>query len=199
MRDHFELWPTPQSAGDTITLVASLLDRDMTAEDYTTGTVTVTNNSASVVGSGTTWTAAMVGRWFQANEDQYWYRIATFTDTTHITLESVFEGSTKVGDTYIIGETPEIPPELHELLPHGVAADFYAGPRKEFASAQSHNNYFFTGDFNNPSRDSRSVAGGLLNAIRIYSKRGDSHIIHKNLGQFNRFDEIWSDTLSSSI
>jgi hypothetical protein len=199
MRDHFEVWPIPAAAGDTITLVASLLDRDMTQEDYTTGTVTVTNNSATVEGAGTTWTAAMVGRWFQANEDQYWYRINSFTDADTITLESVFEGSTKAGDTYTIGEVPEIPPELCELIPHGVAADFYAGPRKDFAAAQAHNNYFWTGDFTNPQRNAKYAASGLLGAINLYSKRGTSAVIDKNIGMKDLFDDRWTATLSSTI
>jgi hypothetical protein len=202
IRDHFELWPIPQTAGETITLVCSMLDRDMTIEDYTTGTVTITNNSASVVGDATTWTAGMVGRWFQGNADQHWYRIASFTDTTHITLESVFEGSTVAGDTYTIGEVPEIPPELCELIPHGVAADFYAGPRKDFNSAQSHNNYFWTGDYVNSSRDPRASAGGLINALRAYSHRGSGKIIHKDLGSIDYtelYDDRWTTTLSSTI
>lgn len=199
MRDHFELWPIPQATGDTITLVASMLDRDMTQEDYTTGTVTVTNNSASVVGSGTIWTSAMVGRWFQANEDQYWYRIASFTDTTHITLESVFEGTTKAGDTYIIGETPEIPPELHMLLPYGAAADFFAGPRHDPSTAQAYNNYFWTGDFNNSQRFVNNAVAGVLGAQKTYSKRGEGAIIKKNLGIADLYDERWTSTLSSTI
>ena len=199
MRDHFELWPIPQADDDTITLVASMLDRDMTNEDYTTGTVTVTSNSATITGSGTTFTAEMVGRWFQANVNQYWYRIASFATATSIALESVFEGNTLAGDTYIIGETPEIPPELHELLPHGAAADFYAGPRKDFVAAQAHNNYFFTGDFNNNSRQTENAIGGLLGAIKRYSRRGGGRVIDRGTEVVNRFDERFSSTLSSTI
>lgn len=199
MRDYFELWPIPVSDGDTITLISNLLDRDMTQEDYTTGTVTVTNNDATITGAGSTWTADMAGRWFQATVDQYWYRLATFTSATGMELESVFEGITKAGDTYIIGEVPEIPSELHELIPHGVAADFYAGPRKDFAAAQSHNNYFWTGDFFNNERRPSLVSGGLINAKRRYSKRGTSSIIRKSGGQHNKYDERWGSTLSSTI
>jgi len=199
MRDHFEIWPIPQEDGNTITLIASMLDRDMTAEDYTTGTVTVTNNSATVVGSGTTWTASMVGRWFKANSDQYWYRIASFTDTTHITLETVFEGSTLIGDTYVIGEIPEIPPELCAVIPYGVAADFYAGPRHDPATAQAYNNYFWTGDFNNSSRSLKNAVGGVLGAEKLYAKRGsDARIVKKTDTQY-LYDERWSSELSSTI
>jgi hypothetical protein len=55
--------------------------------DYVTGTVTVTAVTGAVVGSGTTFTAAMVGRGFKAAGQASWYRVKSFTDTTHITIE----------------------------------------------------------------------------------------------------------------
>jgi len=199
MRDHFELWPTPQTAGETITIIASLLDRDMTIEDFTTGTVTVTNNDATITHSATGFTAAMVGRWFATDVDGLWYRLATFTDTANMELESVFEGSTASGESYTIAESPEIPSELHSLLPHYAAAQFYSGPRKDFTAAQSHMNFFWTGDFANSSRRPSNAAGGLLDAIRRYSRRSDSKLIDKGSKSVSRFNERWSSTLSSSI
>ena len=199
MRDHFELWPIPTAANNTITLLSNILDRDMTIEDVTTGTVTVTANDATITHSGTSFTAAMVGRWFQTDNDGLWYRIASFTDTSNMELESVFEGSSAAAQAFTIGEIPEIPPELHEILPHGVASDFYAGPRKDFTAAQAHNNYFWTGDFNNSNRDTDKVAGGLLAAVKKYSRRGNSKVIEGIGGGVNRFDERWSSTLSSAI
>lgn len=56
--------------------------------DYTTGTVTVTTGTGAVVGSGTTFTSGMVGKGFKATGHTKWYRVATFTDTTHITIEN---------------------------------------------------------------------------------------------------------------
>jgi hypothetical protein len=78
--------------------------------DYTTGTVTVTVTSGAVVGSGTTFTEGMVGRGFKALGHTKWYRVATFTDTTHITIEddlddvdSVYSGGAIAGGaTYTI-------------------------------------------------------------------------------------------------
>ena len=200
MRDHFELWPIPGASGDTITLVASMLDRDMTIEDITTTTVTVTNNDATITHVGTSFTAVMVGRWFQTTDDQHWYRIASFTDTANMELETVFEGTTASGASYTIGESPEIPPELHEILPHGAAAEFYGGPRKDFSAAQAHNNYFYTGDYVNSSRDPVNAVGGLLAAVQKYSLRGETKIINKNRKRINRFDDRRSSgSLSSTI
>lgn len=55
--------------------------------DYETGTVTVTVTTGAVVGNGTTFTSDMVGRGFKADGHTDWYRVKTFTDTTHITIE----------------------------------------------------------------------------------------------------------------
>ncbi|HEX8196350.1 MAG TPA: hypothetical protein VF571_09195 [Pyrinomonadaceae bacterium] len=55
--------------------------------DYTTGTVAVTTGTGAVVGTGTTFTSAMVGKPFKATGHTAWYRVATFTDATHITIE----------------------------------------------------------------------------------------------------------------
>ena len=55
--------------------------------DYITGTVTITAVTGAVVGSGTTFTSAMVGRGFKATGHSTWYRVKTFTDTTNIVIE----------------------------------------------------------------------------------------------------------------
>lgn len=197
-RDDFGLWPIPAAAGDTITFLASMVDRDMTIEDYTTGTVTVTENDETIAGADTVWTAAFTGRWFKSTVDGIWYRIASFTSGISMELETVFEGSTAAGGTYTIAEVPEIPPEIHEIIPHGVAADFYAGPAKDFSAAQAHTNFFFTGDYNNSSRKMINAGGGLLDAMKRYSFRSDSKVINRK-GKRSKFDERWSSELSSTI
>lgn len=55
--------------------------------DYTTGTVTVTVTTGAVVGVGTTFTSAMVGKGFKASGHTSWYRVKTYTDATHIVIE----------------------------------------------------------------------------------------------------------------
>jgi len=73
-----------------------------TVAPYETGTVTVTNNSKTVIGSSTTFTAAMVGRKFRAASQNAYYRIAAYVSATEITLEAVFQGTTASGATYSI-------------------------------------------------------------------------------------------------
>lgn len=78
--------------------------------DYTTGTVTVTVTTGAVVGSGTTFTAAMVGKGFKADGHSAWYRVKTYTDATHITIEDDNDdltsaytgGAIGAGATYVI-------------------------------------------------------------------------------------------------
>jgi hypothetical protein len=54
--------------------------------DYTTGTVAV-DVSGTVTGTGTTFTAAMVGKGFKATGMTNWVRVATYSSATSITVE----------------------------------------------------------------------------------------------------------------
>lgn len=118
--DQFGIWPTPAaSTASAGTLLYEHAMRDMSADDYTTGTVSVTAGSAAVVGSSTTWTANMVGRTLfvtDGSADGMGYKVSAFTDTTHITLENNYGGATGSGKAYSIGEVPDIPEEFHEAL-----------------------------------------------------------------------------------
>ena len=55
--------------------------------DYTTGTVTITVTTGAVVGDGTTFTAAMVGRGFKAEGHDVWYRVKSYASATSIVIE----------------------------------------------------------------------------------------------------------------
>lgn len=66
---------------------------------YSTGTVTINNGDTEVVGSGTTWTSGMVGRYI--NLDGLWYEITGFTDTTHLDIAE-YEGDNLSGSAYVL-------------------------------------------------------------------------------------------------
>ena len=55
--------------------------------DETSGTVTVDVTTGVVTGSSTAFTAAMVGKPFKATGHTTWYRVATYTSSTSITIE----------------------------------------------------------------------------------------------------------------
>ncbi len=86
--------------------------------DYTTGTVTVTVTTGAVTGSGTTFTAAMVGKGFKALGHTLWYRIKTYSSATAIVIEDDKDDETSAytggaigaGATYVIeANTPVTP------------------------------------------------------------------------------------------
>lgn len=118
--DQFGIWPVPQAA-NTATIGFEANMRDMTADDYSTGTVTMIANSPAVVGAGgAAFTAAMVGRTLFVDPsggtgDGSGYKVASFTDTTHITLENNYAGAAG-SYNYLIGQVPDIPDEFHEAL-----------------------------------------------------------------------------------
>jgi len=56
--------------------------------DYTTGTVAVVADTGVVTGSGTTFTAAMVGKPFRADGHSKWYRVKSRTSNTEIVIEN---------------------------------------------------------------------------------------------------------------
>lgn len=89
--------------------------RGSTNANYTTGTITVTNGDATIVGSGTSWatsTNAEVGEYIKL-PDNKWYKITTVTDNTHIEIEIDYPGSTLSGQSYTISPWGEIQGQLN--------------------------------------------------------------------------------------
>lgn len=77
--------------------------------DHTTGTVTVKNNSKTVVGSTTAWTKAMVGRKFRVDADGDVYKIESVDSATLLTLTREYQGTGGSGKSYtVLGETKVI-------------------------------------------------------------------------------------------
>lgn len=70
------------------------------SDAYSTGTVTISNGDTTVVGSGTTWTSAMVGR--EIFLDGFWYEITARTDNTHIDIAFPYTGTNLAGATYVL-------------------------------------------------------------------------------------------------
>ena len=126
--DQVYLYPTPTSSSNTITMYYHKRVKAMTFDNYTTGTVDIiTNGATAVTGSGTTWTAPMIGRFLSvtpsatatADGDGIWYEIDTRTSDTVIGLKRNYQGTsltTGASASYIIGEMPTIPEPYHELL-----------------------------------------------------------------------------------
>jgi hypothetical protein len=115
----FKIQPVPSTTGNLITLRGRLNTKELTIADYTAGSiVSVANGGTAVVGSGTTWTADMVGRYIQITEttaanggDGFWYEIGAWTSATAITLTKPYEGTAIAAGTaaYTIGQVSAIP------------------------------------------------------------------------------------------
>lgn len=70
---------------------------------YTTGTITLTQNSAVVVASGVTWTSAnTIGKYLLDRRSGHYYLIVSREDSTHITLGESYQGNTASSLEYII-------------------------------------------------------------------------------------------------
>ena len=70
---------------------------------YKTGTVSVTNGSATVTGSGTGWSAEIAaGDLFTIVGDNAWYEVASVGSNTSITLSANYAGTTGSGKSYAI-------------------------------------------------------------------------------------------------
>ena len=117
-------YPTPATSSNTITMPYRLLSRNLVVADYTTGTITTaTNAGTTIVGSGTTWTSQMAGRFIRitradgaATGDGEWYEISSVTNTTTLVLRKKYQGTTlaAASATYTIGEMPDLPRDFHQ-------------------------------------------------------------------------------------
>jgi len=124
------IFPTPTSASNTITFVYKATERDLGIAKYTTGTVTLTNGSQTVTGSGTTFTNAMVGRYLtstDAGADGLIYRISSYASATSISLEQYYAGSTVAGATYEIFQVFNLPEDMQMLPAYFALAEYYRG------------------------------------------------------------------------
>lgn len=122
------VFPIPASSSNTFTINYKQRITDLSQDDYTTGTVAVTNGSTTVTGTTTVWTSQMAGRWIQfasgSGGDNNWYKIASVASATSLTLVNQYQGETDTSVNYIIGEVPLLP-EDYQDLPHYRAASIY--------------------------------------------------------------------------
>ncbi len=138
-KDQFGIWPIPSgSTSNAIKLVYEPAEKFMTQDDFSTGTVTVTNGSATITHSATGFTQNMVGRFFQTtdNSDGTWLKVVTFNSTSSLTLENVYEGIGGAGKTFLIGEMSTLPGELHDSLVDFCLHKYYLRNKDSAAAAE---------------------------------------------------------------
>ncbi len=205
-RDDFGVWPIPRTLYNA-NCYYHYRDRNLLVDDYISGSITLTQNSNKVTGSSTTFTPAMVGRWLEVTDTTvpgqgYFYRIAHYTSATQVEFDSLWQGATTSGITgYRIGETPEIPEDLHMYLPDGITGGYLKDVRKDLDNGQAFLNSFWTGDLTNKSRkeDDEDISGGLIGGMKAYSDRQDERIINRGDTDINPYRwEPWGVKLSST-
>lgn len=121
------LFPIPSSdLDDALSISYEPQHTELTQADFTTGSVTVENESVTITHSGTSFTPQMVGRYFQVTDgtDGRWYRIAAYVSSSSLTLENYYEGITGSGRSFRIGEVMKIP-QAYQDAPVFYALDRY--------------------------------------------------------------------------
>lgn len=202
-RDDFGVWPIPQTSYSG-KLTYRYRDRNLSVADYTEGTISVTQSSGTITGSGTTFTSAMIGRWLEVTDTTaqgqgYWYRVTGYTSATSITVSPVWNAPTATGLSYRIGEVPAMPDELHVALSDGATADFYAGMRKDLTTASLFENRYWTGDANNSSRKEgdSTIAGGIIGGVNRYVSRDNTRVIKRKQRLNPLQTKVFATSLSS--
>lgn len=140
-RNEIGLWPIPSqdtSAGLIISYEPRLAD--MSVDDVTNITVSVSNASPTVTGTG--FLPNMVGMWFSVTDgtDGNWYQITAQSATT-LTLENGYQGITESSATCIIGSAADIPEDYHLGMVYYACMNYYL-KRKDNGQAS-----FFQGMF----------------------------------------------------
>lgn len=92
---------------------------------YSTGTVTVTNGSTTVTGSGTNWQGNLKVGWMFVGPDFLSIGIANIVSDTEITLTRPYQGSTQSDQTYEAFSTRSIDAALFAQLQQ-IATNFQA-------------------------------------------------------------------------
>ena len=117
--DEISTFPTPSESVSSGLIIAYVPKAgNMSAEDYSTGSVAVVQDSTTVTGTGTTFTSSMVGRTFRltGESDPYDYKIASYTSGTVISLEEPMVGLSVSGASYLIGDAPNVPVEFQDCI-----------------------------------------------------------------------------------
>lgn len=86
--------------------------------DYETGSVTATNGSRTITGSGTTFESKHEGWYiyFKADSPLNWYKINNFTSTSQIELDVPYQGTTGSSKEYVLRKFDYIlPTEIWDI------------------------------------------------------------------------------------
>jgi hypothetical protein len=138
--DEVALWPIPSAdVTNGLRFYYQVQDPFLSVEDIVsselspTQTCTITNGSATVTSTGTTFTAQLKGLWFQLTgvTNTTWYEIVDVPTSSTLTLKSAFVGISGASQNFRIGQMPIIPQEYHDALVHYALWLFFSGKSNE--------------------------------------------------------------------
>jgi len=128
-------FPIPSTSNLTITYVYITKQKDLSIVDYTTGTITsIANAGVAVVGSSSSWTTKMAGRFIRFTDsdtantgDGEWYEILSVTNSTTLTLLTPYNGTSIAAGTaaYTIGQMSLIPEDYHLQPIYEIVAEYW--------------------------------------------------------------------------
>ncbi len=120
------IYPKVSTAGYTIKVLCTVNPVAMETEDYSTGSIAVTNGDETVTGTGTAWTT-YVKAGCKIKINRKWYEVASVTDNTHLELTKKYQGTTESGiTTYKTGDAPVLPENYHSILWKMFCEEYYA-------------------------------------------------------------------------
>lgn len=134
------IYPIPSSDDNIITYNYKIRVPDLSLADYTTGTVTMTTNNATITGSGTSWltnyitsagSVANLNLWLQPaipKGDGNWYQISSITSATALTLDNVYPSTntTQATVNYTIGQMPVLYEDFHDLIVYRALVRYFS-------------------------------------------------------------------------
>ena len=203
----FGIWPIPNEDDYTGTINYTQRAVPLYFEDYSTGTAAVTVNDQTVTLTTGVTTTLKAGFWFSLTDSNgeprgSWYKIGSITDSANFELETYFEEATEATPTYVVGQSPEIPEEGHDLLAIGAISDFYAMKQKDLETATRFDNFFWSGNYNVTALQAKKDGdyGGLLALIDAYKDRDHSMILDRSpiVRDSLDFPTVKTATLSTS-
>lgn len=141
-KDVISIYPIPSEAvTEGLKVYYEPKQPRMISPDFTTGTVTVTNGSATINHSAAGFTPDMVGRYFYVTDgtDGNDYQIVDYVNTSNLVLENFYEGTSGAGKAFVIGVVPDIPDEYQPAIIDYCMARFFLrrGDRKSAADFMS--------------------------------------------------------------
>jgi hypothetical protein len=176
--DQFGIWPIPSSTivdGGTIRYERRM--RDMSAADYSAGTISIVTGSYAVSGAATTFTQDMVGRYLKIEDpagDGMWQRISGYTSAVAVSIENNYSSPTINNAAYRIGEIPDIPEEFHENLIDYACFRYYLR-RRDVRTAKEMRSLFIDG-----IALCQSNYGSKTSSQYTRSRKRSSGYVHKN-------------------